>query len=77
METAINIGQSCKLLTKEQNWFGLKSTSLDTIHAEILQMIEMQITAARKSAVIVDGFQLSLIQSSKAVIDDFVKLCTH
>ena len=56
VETAINIGQSCKLLTKEQNWFGVKSTSLNTIHAEILEMIEMQSTAARKSAVIVDGF---------------------
>jgi phospholipid-transporting ATPase len=24
VETAINIGQSCQLLTKEQNWFILK-----------------------------------------------------
>jgi P-type E1-E2 ATPase len=27
VETAINIGQSCKLLTRSQNWLAIKGTS--------------------------------------------------
>lgn len=77
VETAINIGQSCKLLTKDQNWMGLKGNSPSELKKEINTMLAREKVAARKSAVIVDGFQLSMIQKETGLVDDFVDLCTH
>ena len=39
VETAINIGQSCQLLTKEQNWLALKGDKPVKIKREINDLI--------------------------------------
>lgn len=76
VETAINIGQSCQLLSKEQNWLALRADGLQALRKEINDMIAKQKVSARKNAIIVDGFQLTLIQSSKELTAEFVDLCT-
>jgi magnesium-transporting ATPase (P-type) len=35
VETAINIGQSCELLTKKQNWLALKGDSAMSLKLEM------------------------------------------
>lgn len=61
VETAINIGQSCQLLSKDQNWLALKGDKPNGLKREINDLIGKQKSGARKSAIIVDGFQLTLI----------------
>ena len=56
VETAINIGQSCQLLTKEQNWLCLQGDSPSALKKEINELNATQKIAKRKSAIIVDGF---------------------
>jgi magnesium-transporting ATPase (P-type) len=77
VETAINIGQSCQLLSKEQNWLALKGSDARSLKREVNELMGKQNITARYSAVIVDGFQLSIIQSDKELEVDFVNLCTH
>jgi phospholipid-transporting ATPase len=56
VETAINIGQSCELLTKEQNWLCLQGDNPSALKKEINELNATQKIAKRKSAIIVDGF---------------------
>lgn len=56
VETAINIGQSCQLLTKEQNWLCLQGDNPPALKKEINELNATQKIAKRKSAIIVDGF---------------------
>lgn len=39
VETAMNIGQSCQLLTKDQNWLALKGETPFKLKQEINQLI--------------------------------------
>lgn len=39
VETAMNIGQSCQLLTKDQNWLALKGDSPFSLKQEINSLI--------------------------------------
>jgi magnesium-transporting ATPase (P-type) len=55
VETAINIGQSCQLLTKKQNWFQLKGEPGLELLQEIVSAQGKVKSNANKSAVIVDG----------------------
>ena len=55
VETAINIGQSCQLLTKEQNWFILKGDTAFQIKQEMNENIAKIKCNARKRSIIVDG----------------------
>ena len=61
VETAINIGQSCKLLDKSQNWLALKGDQPYKLKKEINEYIAKGKYGARKQAIIVDGFQLTMI----------------
>lgn len=63
-------------MSKEQNWLALKGTEMSTLKIEINDLIAKDKVSARKSAVIVDGFQLTMIQSDKGLQSDFVDLCT-
>jgi len=76
VETAINIGQSCQLLTKSQNWFVLEGKTPLELNTDIHKRNAQQKYSANKTAVIVDGFQLSLIQSQEELQAAFVDLCT-
>jgi len=39
VETAINIGQSCQLLTQKQNWYVMKSKTPIELRKEILESL--------------------------------------
>lgn len=56
VETAINIGQSCELLTKNQNWLALKGDSAMSLKSEMNILLAKSKYSALNSAVIVDGF---------------------
>lgn len=56
VETAINIGQSCKLLDRSQNWLALKGDKPHLLKREINEFIAKSKYGARKNAIIVDGF---------------------
>ena len=77
VDTAMNIGQSCQLLVKgRQNWTVLKGTTALELKLNINEKIAFQKTNANKNAIIVDGSQLSTIQSEPGLQSDFVELCT-
>jgi len=54
----------------------LKGDTPYELKKDICELIAKQKYAARKSAIIVDGFQLTLIQSEDSLTSDFVDLCT-
>lgn len=61
VDTAINIGQSCQLLTYSQNWYKLEGTTPLELKKEINQRNAEQKYSANKSAVIIDGEQLTTV----------------
>ena len=54
----------------------LKSATPHELKREINDTFSKQKYAARKSAIIVDGFQLTIIQNEESLKNDFVDLCT-
>lgn len=47
------------------------------LRKEVNELIAKQKTTALKSAVIIDGFQLAVIQKEPDLVNDFVQLCCH
>lgn len=64
-------------MTRDQNWLALKGDKPLALKKELNDLHAKQKYASRKSAIIVDGFQLTIIQSSEDLTSDFVDLCTY
>ena len=77
VETAINIGFSCKLLNHEMNMFVLQEHKPKRVRVEMSNAFAQQrITKqARENAVVVAGETLSTIQSDDSLIKEFIDLC--
>jgi len=77
VETAINIGFSCRLLHHEMNMFVLQEVKPKRVRIEINNALAQQnITKkARDNAVVVAGETLSTIQGDESLIKEFIDLC--
>jgi hypothetical protein len=64
------------LLDRSQNWLALKGDKPYLLKREINEFIAKSKYGARKNAIIVDGFQLTMIQGDEELQSDFVDLCT-
>jgi len=53
------------LLDKSQNWLALKGDKPHLLKREINEFIAKSKYGARKNAIIVDGFQLTMIQGDE------------
>lgn len=78
IETAINIGFSCKLLDKEMEIFILNMESTKDLYRQITDFIAKQkkIGFTRATAVVIGGDQLAKLtkKGKEKVLDDFVSL---
>jgi phospholipid-transporting ATPase len=79
VETAINIGFSCRLLSNDMNMFIIKETEPKRIRIELVNLLAQQnITRrARENAVIVAGDSLLVIQREESLMKEFVELCSQ
>ena len=77
VETAINIGTSCRLLDSEMNMFILEQTKPKKVRNELANALAQQkITKkARPNAVIIAGDTLTTIQRDETLISEFIDLC--
>lgn len=64
------------MLDRSQNWLALKGDKPYLLKREINEFIAKSKYGARKNAIIVDGFQLTMIQGDEELQSDFVDLCT-
>jgi phospholipid-transporting ATPase len=76
IETAINIGISCKLLNQKMEIFIVDKRSTGDIRAQILeyQKIQKLTEKARDNAVVVAGDSLIKIVKNETVYEDFLQL---
>ena len=81
IETAINIGFSCKLLDKEMEIFILNMESTRDLYRQITDFIQKQkeIGFTRDTAVVIGGDQLAKLtkKGKEKVLDDFVYLAQN
>lgn len=79
VETAINIGFACRLLSNDMNIFIIKETEPKKIRIELVNLLASQnITKrARENAVIVAGDTLLVIQKEESLMKEFVELCSN
>lgn len=79
VETAINIGYACRLLSNDMNIFILKETKPKRLRIEIVNLLAQQnITKrARENAVIVAGDTLTVIQKEDSLSKEFIELCSN
>lgn len=79
VETAINIGFACRLLTNEMNMFILKEQKPKRLRIELVNLLAQQnITKrGRENAVIVAGDTLLVIQKDESLTREFVELCAN
>ena len=77
VETAINIGFSCRLLSTEMNMFVLEKVKPKEVKVEVNNALAQQnvTKAARENAVVVAGDTLSCIQKSETLTKEFLDLC--
>ena len=77
VETAINIGLSCKLLDQEMNKFILQENKTENIAPEIAKLRQRQLHSkkVRQNGVIVTGECLLRIFLKKELKEKFVELC--
>ena len=77
VETAINIGFSCRLLNNEMNTFILEKTKPKEVKIEVNNALAQQNVTkkARENAVVVAGETLAAIQKSESLTREFLDLC--
>ena len=75
-ETAINIGHSCKLLSKDMPLIILNTTSLDTTRDEIIKELNNHQTMPEELSLIIDGKTL-IHALDDSLRHDFIDLCTR
>ena len=78
-ETAINIGHSCRLLTKDTPLIILNQTSLDSTREEIVRELSKEKAAQNETedlSLIIDGKTL-IHALEQSVRQEFIDLCTR
>ena len=75
-ETAINIGHSCRLLSKDVPLIALNTTSLDTTREEIMKELQNTADNSDDVSLIIDGKTL-IHALDDSLRRDFIELCTR
>ena len=79
IETAINIGFSCRLLNNDMNLFKLEKTKPKSVKIEVNNALAQQNVTkkARENGVVVAGDTLATIQKSEDLTKEFLDLCEN
>ena len=77
VETAMNIGFSCRLLHNEMNMFILEKVKPKAVRVEVANALAQQNVTkkARENAVVVAGETLATIQKEPTLTKEFLDLC--